>query len=101
MVMKSWEQEAGWLHCLGNQEADRQQEVGTGYKTFFDDLFPLARLHLLNVPQPSQIVSEAGEPSVLTREPRGGVTHWLQVMGRFYQPGGLTRCVLLPPRVTK
>lgn len=68
-MIKTWDQEADWSHCLGNQKADRQQEVGTGFKTSFDDLFPLARLHLLNVPQPSQIVSEAGEPGVLTQEP--------------------------------
>lgn len=81
MVKKVWEQEASWSQCLDNQEADREQEVRTGYKTprlFFNDLFPLARLHLLKVPQPSQIVPTARIPSVLTQKPMGdvgGISH--------------------------
>jgi hypothetical protein len=74
MVKKAWVQETGWTCCIGNKEADREREAGTGYKIPrppFNDLFPLARLHFLKVPHVSQIAPVARQPSVLTQKPKG------------------------------
>lgn len=54
MVMKAWEWEPkkGWLHCIHNQEADREQ-VEPGFKNLRlycpSNLVPPVWLHLLKI----------------------------------------------------
>lgn len=52
-------EEAKWSHFIHTVEAEREEKGRLGYKTSDpnpSDILPLAKLHILKLPEPSQTV---------------------------------------------